>query len=357
VVNDARNFIENTTEKYDLVVFSILASQTSSSSYTNIRLDNFVYTIEAMQATRALLKPNGLFVMSFSSERPWFTKRLYDLVTRAFEREPLTIQTNVSFFVVGNGDRAQAALAGNPALRQFAENHGSLAFEPAEITTDDWPYLYQQDRGIPTIVWLLSIGLVAMCWLCFRRLKPAGEGIRWHFFFLGAAFMLLEVQIISKAALLFGTTWLVNSIVITGLLAFILLSNLVVARYPDLPRSVAYWGLFATLLIGYLVPVNAFSQESLVLRGLLATVLYCSPVFFAGIVFISSFREIGFRAEAFGSNLLGSLVGGLLESLSFVIGIKALVLVAALLYLLSLAAGRRLRIPTPAVSPRVPSTS
>ena len=40
----------------------------------------------------------------------------------------------------------------------------------------------------------------------------------------------------------------------------------------------------------------------------------------------------GFRAEAFGSNLVGSLVGGLLESLSYLIGIKALVIVAAVLY-------------------------
>lgn len=32
--------------------------------------------------------------------------------------------------------------------------------------------------------------------------------------------------------------------------------------------------------------------------------LYSSPVFFAGLVFIESFREAGFRADAFGSNLL-----------------------------------------------------
>ena len=89
------------------------------------------------------------------------------------------------------------------------------------------------------------------------------------------------------------------------------------------------------LALGYLIPADALFNESLIIRGLFATALYCSPVFFAGIVFISSFRNIGFRAEAFGSNLLGSLVGGLLDSLSFLIGIKALVLVAGLLYVMS----------------------
>src|SRR5262249_17599919 len=88
---------------------------------------------------------------------------------------------------------------------------------------------------------------------------------------------------------------------------------------------------------------------------LAAMALYCSPVFFAGLVFISSFREAGFRAEAFGSNLLGSLVGGLLDSLSFAIGLNALVLVAALLYLLSLLTMSRARkpvsVPTTARTP------
>ena len=40
---------------------------------------------------------------------------------------------------------------------------------------------------------------------------PFGSG-QWHFFFLGAAFMLLEAHIVSQMALLFGTTWVVNSI-------------------------------------------------------------------------------------------------------------------------------------------------
>jgi len=44
-----------------------------------------------------------------------------------------------------------------------------------------------------------------------RRLDP-------HFFFLGAAFMLMEVRAISQLALLFGATWMVSSIVITAVL-------------------------------------------------------------------------------------------------------------------------------------------
>jgi hypothetical protein len=75
--------------------------------------------------------------------------------------------------------------------------------------------------------------------------------------------------------------------------------------------------------------------------------LYCSPSFFAGIIFISSFSEIGFRAEALGSNLLGSLVGGLLESLSFLFGIQAMVLFVGVAYLLSFLTLRRTGVQAP----------
>ena len=334
-VDDARSFVQNSKEKYDLIVFSILDSHTTTSHYTNIRLDNYVYTVEAMEATKKLLNPDGLFVMSFSSEKPWFAKRLTDVATLAFGKKPLIFDPNVSFFVVGNSDRAERALAADPGLQNFV-NQSRVNSEEASLITDDWPYLYQQYRGIPIIVWVLSLGLIGVCWLTFYKVRGAGEKLQWHFFFLGAAFMLLEVQIISKMALLFGTTWLVNSIVITSLLTFVLLANLIVSYLPKFRGRYAYVGLFATLLLGYFVPNEMLFFESLWLRGVVATALYCSPVFFAGLVFISSFREVGFRAEAFGSNLLGALVGGLLESLSFLVGIKILVLVAGLLYVFSL---------------------
>jgi SAM-dependent methyltransferase len=341
-VDDARAFIQRTKEKYDLVVYSILDSHTTTSSYTNIRLDNYVYTLESLRRTRELLKPDGVFVMSFSSERPWFAGRLREMVKIAFGKDPLTVLVGPEFFIVGNSDRVERTLAANPKLKQFIETRPNLAMTPAQPSTDDWPYLYQQYRGVPTVVWVLSLALILICWATFRRLKgSAKSNIQWHFFFLGAAFMLLEVQIISKAALLFGTTWLVNSIVISTMLAFILLANLVVSFAPNFPRLLAYVGLFGALAVSYLLPADRLFFDSMMVRGAVATALYCAPVFFAGLIFISSFREAGFNAEAFGSNLLGSLVGGLLESLSYLIGIKALVLIAAALYFVSLMTAKK----------------
>src|SRR2546430_13896000 len=95
-----------------------------------------------------------------------------------------------------------------------------------------------------------------MCWMLLRDTGITVRSLQWHFFSLGAGFLLLEAQIISKMALLFGTTWLVNSIVISGLLVLILMANTLAAYRPSFPTTIAYAGLFATLAVGALLPVK-----------------------------------------------------------------------------------------------------
>jgi hypothetical protein len=81
------------------------------------------------------------------------------------------------------------------------------------------------------------------------------------------------------------------------------------------------------------MPVEKFLHLSFLPKILLATVVLCLPVFFAGIVFVRSFARESFPAGALGANLFGGLVGGLLESLSLWSGIRSLVILAGLLYL------------------------
>jgi hypothetical protein len=85
----------------------------------------------------------------------------------------------------------------------------------------------------------------------------------------------------------------------------------------------------------FAVPMRSLFVESLALRAIVASIVLCLPVFFAGIIFISSFARAGFRGKALGSNLFGSLLGGVLESFSLWFGLKSLTIFAAALYLLS----------------------
>jgi len=163
-----------------------------------------------------------------------------------------------------------------------------------------------------------------------RILRP-----EWHFFCLGAGFLLFEVQIVSKIALLFGTTWLVNSFVISTLLLFIMAANWTVQKFPGVSVGLAYGGVFLFGMLAYFLPIQVNFFENLALRALCAKLILCSPAYFAGIIFARSYGAAGFDSNALGSNILGALCGGVVESLSFWTGIRSLVLVALVFYVLS----------------------
>ena len=61
------------------------------------------------------------------------------------------------------------------------------------------------------------------------------------------------------------------------------------------------------------------------------------PVFFAGVIFATVFRDSRQPDVDFGSNVAGIILGGLSEQLSLVLGFNYLLLVAVAYYLLSLA--------------------
>ena len=340
VIDDARSYVQNTDDRFDLIVFSLLDSHTTASLFTNIRIDNYVYTREAIDAARRLLTPDGIFIVKFQVQRrPWIAGRLHDLLTATFGYEPLQLEAvagdDVSwgrFFVTGSARRINAAI-GDPELRRTSARATGMPMESVVMTTDDWPYFYQRNPGLPTSVVTISLLLILISLLAAKQIGIGFRSIRLEFFFLGAGFMLLEAQIISRMALLFGTTWLVNSIVIAVLLLLVVVANGVVSSFPKLNVDMAYPAIVITLAINYIIPIQALFFRSFALRATVATIVLCAPVFFAGIVFTKRFAAAGFAAEAIGSNLLGSLAGGIAESLSLWFGFRALLGIAAALYL------------------------
>jgi hypothetical protein len=341
VNNDARSYVQNSQEKFDLIVYSLLDSHTNISHYSAVRIDNYVYTLEALQAARRLLNDDGLLVLKFQVTTPWIAGRLSGLLETVFERTPLDFYADASsystggrFFVTGSAARIGTALA-DPALGSYVRTHGDIAMQKARLTTDDWPYFYQHEPGIPLIVIVVSTVLVILTRFLIRETGAAGRSIHWHFFFLGAGFLLLESQIISRMALLFGTTWLVNAIVIAGILIIIVGANLIVERWPSIPLRFAYAGILLCVLASYVLPLRYLFFQNFWLKALAATLILCLPVAFASIVFIKSFAAFKFSGEALGSNLLGGLVGGILEATSMWTGIRSLLIVAAVLYFAS----------------------
>src|SRR5262249_11052123 len=89
IVNDARSYIQNTGDRFDFIVFSLLDSHTTNSYYSNIRTDNYVYTVEALRAARSLLNPDGLMIVKFKVLTPWIAGRLHGLLQTVFGAPPM----------------------------------------------------------------------------------------------------------------------------------------------------------------------------------------------------------------------------------------------------------------------------
>lgn len=347
VLDDARSYIQNSADHFDLILFSLLDSHTTSSHFTNIRIDNYVYTREALTAAKQRLKPGGVMIVKFWVDSPWIAGRLNGLLTDVFSSAPLQVQaerpfyaTSGRFFISGSSSKLTEALA-HQDVASYVQTHSDVETQTAALTTDDWPYFYQRRRGLSSTVILISVALVVICGIFLREVGSVEQSFSWHFFFLGAGFLLLEAQIVSKMALLYGTTWAVNAVVIGSLMLVIIASNLVVQQYPSFWSNLGFLGILLTIGISYAIPVERLLFQSYAMKLLVSSVILCSPVFFAGIVFIQSFAKAGFRSNTLGSNLFGALVGGLLESLSYWTGIKALLILAAVLYLASWIALRK----------------
>ena len=91
VLDDARHFLRTTTESFDLIVFGVLDSHTALSSFTNVRLDDYIYTVESLEDARKRLRPGGMLNIAFWIERPYIAARLSRNLTEAFDHEPVAM--------------------------------------------------------------------------------------------------------------------------------------------------------------------------------------------------------------------------------------------------------------------------
>ncbi len=341
IVDDARSFFRQTPWKYDLVWFGLLDSHTLGSAYNNLRLDHYVYTKESFEAARNLLEDKGVLVLFFETEVPWITERIFGLIKTVFGYPPLTfvIRSHGDYYgwggtlyIVGRNGPVTISEKVPEDIRRFLKSSTLQVLPQVELTTDDWPFLYLPSRTVPLIHIVVS-GILFVLFLGFRnRILLGGVSFDWRFFCLGAGFLLIEVQSVTKAGLLFGSTWIVNCLIVSQILVWILLSNLVYLKFRIERLNWVFALLFIDLLFIYLFPVDYFSQLALLPRLVLGSVHLTVPVFFAGLIFINLFNKCPSKSSALGANLIGALAGGLLESLAFISGQKSLLLVAGLFY-------------------------
>lgn len=330
IVEDARSYLRHTAERYDLIVYGLLDSHTVLAGSSSVRLDSYVYTVEALREARARLADDGVLVMSFtllSREIAW---KLFLMLREAFGQDPRAYQTLYDgglTFVVGPG------LAGLAPQTPFEEVSAGMraAGLQADPSTDDWPFLYMAQRRLPASYVLMAVGLLALSWAAVRAsAPPAARRFSAVAFGLGAGFMLVETKAITELALVYGSTWHVTSAVIAGVLVMALLANLWVARGQPAPALV-YPLLLASVGLGLLGPAGGAGAPPALERAL-ATALATLPLFFSGLAFSGELRRSGDTAAMLSSNLLGAIAGGLLEYSCMYLGMRRLTLLAVAVY-------------------------
>ena len=330
--DDARSFFQRTQNKYALVVFGFLDSHTLLSTYTSVRLDNFIYTRESIERVRQLLVPGGQLYVSFASNTPWIHHRIANMITEAFDRPTMVDVREHGGGVVYHNVNLPGAAAARPDSTTV----------DAEIPSDDWPFLYLKSRTIPRH-YAGFVGLIVILGAASLLLLPRGKrGVRMPYFLMGAAFFLLETSNVVRLSILFGSTWSVNVLVFSAILVLVLLANLTRARTKRLGLRWVSLLLLVAVFVGYLVPTNALlAIGSPMARAAAAGVIFLGPVYFAGLLFATLIENEASFYQAYASNVLGAMVGGACEYLSIVVGFKVLVLLTLAFYVATIFALRK----------------
>jgi hypothetical protein len=290
-----------------------------------------------MEEARSHLKPDGAFAMYNYYREPWLIDRLAGTLDAAYDHAPCVDS------VGGEGRLAVLTVALSADAvdcpTEWVPSNASAAASPA---TDDYPFLYLQERSVP-LFYILTLGLILLASVGFTRWASGPmRQMRSYLdlFFMGVAFLLLETKAVVQFALFFGTTWFVNALVFAGVLLSVLAAIEVARRVRVSRPQLLYAALLAALVVAWVIPADALLQLDVAPRFVAAVVVWFTPIFIANLVFAHRFRDVGESNVAFGANLLGAMVGGVLEYVALLTGYQALILVVGVLYGLAFLSGR-----------------
>ncbi len=341
VIDDGRAFLTRADRRYDLIVFALTDSLVKVSAMAQLRLENYLFTREAMSQAFALLSERGDLVLYNNYRQRWLVDKITRMLALATGRTPEVLLDKYSFAIIGVNRAAPPGVAAGNA--------------DVGVPSDDWPFLYLRRRGIPAVyglAMLVMFSLILTSMLLLqrsterRREASAPLAVKVAFLLMGVAFLLLETKSVVQFSLLFGTTWLNNSLVFLAVLLLVLAANWTAVV---LGEAVPLWGVYLLLVSSSLatlvVPLGTLlTLESDLARFALASLLTFSPIFFANLLFSITFRRQPVAEQLFGWNLIGATLGGVLEYTSMAFGYGALAVVVAICYTAAFAAllvGRR----------------
>jgi spermidine synthase len=330
VNNDARNYFERSgNEQFDVVCFGLLDSHTMFSSMSTLRLDNYVYTVEALRAAWKHVAPGGVMTIMFGVfHTPFIADRIMANLREATGERPVALAFAggaTQTFILAKGFDVLPSVAG-----------GTTASKPIRPSTDDWPFLYIRPGVFPSgyLAVLACIAVVAVigAGAVFGRTLFTAVRFDAAMFLLGAGFLLVETRGVTDLSLLFGSTWIVNAAVFGGVLAIAWIANLFIKRLAVRTTIWFFVPLFGALAASFFIRPAMLLSMPMLADGATGALMNALPIGFAGLLFSSLLAASRDPAGALGSNLLGAIAGGIVEYASVVAGLRMLTLVAIAIY-------------------------
>ena len=333
-IADGREYLQDTSQHYNLILFALPDSLTALAGQSNLRLEGYLLTEQSVAQARAHLAPGGTFSM-YNYYQPFLLARYATTIEQAFGRAPC-VEVGPP---LGGRRLAVLTVRVSGQVPNCASFYHGAKVAPA---TDDHPFPYLHDNVIPNAyLWMLGLILLASVLFIgagggsFRRMSGYLDMA-----FMGAAFLLLETKNIVQFALLFGSTWFVNSLVFAAVLLTVWLAIETASRIKLPPSAVLYLALLASLVLTWAVPQESLLGLPPVVRFLAAGSLAFAPVFLANLIFSQRFKAAVASDAAFAANLLGAIAGGALEYLALITGYRFLLIVTGVLYALAFVAGK-----------------
>ena len=86
-VDDGRAFLERTDRRYDLILLALPDSATIVTGQAALRLENYLFTTQALEQARSLLRPGGTFAM-YNYYEPWLVDRYANTLRAVYGTAP-----------------------------------------------------------------------------------------------------------------------------------------------------------------------------------------------------------------------------------------------------------------------------
>ena len=217
-------------------------------------------------------------------------------------KDPNKFIENIYVFVVSD-NKINLDLVGSDFKKTnlFVPNPSA---KDVDMSTDDWPFFYMSYRIYPLSYMILILFIFAVSFIFIK--KHTGINLsKFSFtsFFLGVGFMLMETKGITELAKIYGSTWIVVSIVIVSVLFMAYIANLLIIKKFKISNNQIYFYLLISILVSMGITFINFYNYPTYLLKIFVPIILTLPVLFSGLAFSRELIKSGSTAKTLTCNI------------------------------------------------------